>query len=921
MIDCDQLYRDTRLLEDLLGQVVAEDEGMEAVQLVSEIRQLARDRRANVPGAETILSGKIRGLTEEQVRLVARALSIFFDLANLAEDRQRVRVLRQREQDSHPGPISESIGASIRQLKSAGFCASQVQQALDQLDVELVFTAHPSEAKRRSIRSKLRRMRHCLVELDRADLLPRERASVMSRLTADLTVLWQTEFLRPMRPSVLEEVERGLSIMPRLWEVVPDIYQSLRQVLAREYPEFDFTVPRFLRFGSWMGGDRDGHPGVTWDITERTLIWLRDTAIDRHLDWCRRLYDFLSVSRNEVSLEHDLPEALAEAEARWPEFAATLTRVATDEVYRRWIRLLEWRLTQSRCPGMAAPIGDGAYRDGQELEQDVNALIVSLRQCHGQQALAVEVQRWFDLIRVFGLQLTRLDIRQDAGRYREVMSELLQATGECDDFAMLGETERQAVLMQTLGSARPIDEATLAPLTRETLALFRMLHEAIRRFGPNCLGGHIISMTRWPSDMLTVLWLWRRACAEFKASPGLNDPAALTHALRIIPLFEKIGDLKAAPAVMSEILDLPVYAQHLQAQADRQVVMVGYSDSTKDGGYLAACWGLDRAQDLIHQIAAARGIRITFFHGRGGSLGRGGGPAARGILSLPPDALGGSLRLTEQGEVLAERYDDTQVACRHLEQVTYATLVASNVPRPVVHEEWRELMESLAEQSLGAYRGLVETPGFIEFFGEATPIEEIENLPIASRPSRRTGQRTLKDLRAIPWVFAWTQNRCLIPAWYGLGTALSDVKYSNRSHWQRILEMYRQWPFFQAAIDNAATALAKTDMYVGQCYSELCSDDEQRRQIWRLIASERDRSRQTILDLVGGSELLATTPWFQGSIEVRNPDIDPLNLIQIELLRRRRSLEGAAEENELQRQRDLLRLTVQGIAAGMRTTG
>jgi phosphoenolpyruvate carboxylase len=921
MVDNDSLHRDMILLENLLNEIVTEDEGAEAVQLLSEIRHLARDRRANVPGAEATLSERIQGLSEDQARLIARSLSIFFDLANLAEDRQRVRVLRERERDRHPDPISESIGASIQQLKAAGFNAEQVQAALDQLDVELVFTAHPSEAKRRSIRSKLRRMRQCMEDLDRDDQLPRERAGVLARLRADLTVLWQTEFLRPMRPSVLEEVERGLSIMPRLWEVVPEIFLSFRLALSREYPDHEFTLPRFLRFGSWMGGDRDGHPGVTWDITERTLVWLRDTAIDRHLDWCRRLYDFLSVSRNEVSLENDLPGAVAQAEIRWPDFASTLSRVAPHETYRRWIRLIEWRLRQSRCRTMTDSAVDGAYRDGKELERDVDALLTGLKACRGQQTLAVEVQRWFDLTRVFGLHLTRLDVRQDATRYREVMTELFRQTAECDDFGSLSEPLRQEVLLRTMDVVKPIDEDSVAPLTKETLCLFRMLRQAVQRFGPDCLGGHVISMTRWPSDLLTVLWLWRRACAEPRTDASAQAPSSIQYALRIIPLFEKIGDLKAAPGVLAEVLDLPVYSEHLKLQGNRQIVMVGYSDSTKDGGYLAACRGLDRAQDSLHQIAAARNVRLTFFHGRGGSLGRGGGPAARGILSLPPDALGGSLRLTEQGEVLAERYDDMHVAYRHLEQVTFATLVASNIPRPVVRAEWRELMDSLAEHSLKSYRTLVETPGFIEFFGEATPIEEIENLPIASRPSRRTGQRTLNDLRAIPWVFAWTQNRCLIPAWYGLGTALSDVKYNKRSEWQTILEMYRQWPFFQATIDNAATALAKADMYVGQCYSELCTNEEQRRQIWMLIASERDRSRQTILDIVGGAELLATTPWFQSSIEIRNPDIDPLNLIQIELLQRRRRLDVSSEQAEIQRLRDLLRLSVQGVAAGMRTTG
>ena len=925
MVDTDQLLHDTQLLEKLLGQVVTEDEGPEAVQLVTEIRQLARDRRANVPGAEATLSQRIQSLNEEQVRLVARSLSVFFDLANIAEDRQRVRVLRKREQDRHPGPISESIGASIQQLKAAGLNAQQIQEALNKLDVELVFTAHPSEAKRRSIRAKLRRMRLCLEKLDGVELLPRERTGVMTRLRADLTVLWQTEFLRPMRPSVLEEVTRGLSIMPRLWEVVPEIYLSLRQALAREFPEHEFTLPRFLRFGSWMGGDRDGHPGVTWDITAQTLVWLRDAAIERHVKWCRKMFDFLSVSRNEVTLGMDLAGAVEEAEERWPEFAATLTRVPPDEIYRRWIRLIQWRLEQSRCAELSEPARDGAYCDGRDLERDVDALIVSLNACHGQRVLAQEVQRWFDLTRVFGLNLTRLDIRQDAGKHRLVLTDLLRASGECDDFAALSEAKRLALLTKTMGLTtgltKTVDETQLDPLTQETLNLFRMLRQAVERFGADCIGGHVISMTRLPSDLLTVLWLWRRAYAESDAGSSTDNSPELLTALRIIPLFEKIDDLKSAPSVMADILDHPVYAEHLRGQHNRQTVMVGYSDSTKDGGYLAACWGLDGAQDLLHQTAAARKVRLTFFHGRGGSLGRGGGPAARGILSLPADALGGSLRLTEQGEILSERYDDIHVAYRHLEQVTFATLVASNIPRPTVKPEWRELMESLATQSLKVYRELVETPGFIDFFGEATPIEEIENLPIASRPSRRSGQRSLADLRAIPWVFAWTQNRCLIPAWYGLGTALSDVKYNNRSDWQMVIEMYRQWPFFQATIDNAATALAKADMYIGQCYSELCTDESQRGEIWMLIASERDRSRQAIVEIVGGSELLAKTPWFRGSIEVRNPDIDPLNLMQIELLRRRRKLDVDNDQEELEKLRALLRLSVQGVAAGMRTTG
>jgi phosphoenolpyruvate carboxylase len=435
--------------------------------------------------------------------------------------------------------------------------------------------------------------------------------------------------------------------------------------------------------------------------------------------------------------------------------------------------------------------------------------------------------------------------------------------------------------------------------------------------------------------VLSVLWLWKWACQTAAAEDRPQAAADLRSELRIVPLFEKIGDLRRAPETLSAMLDQTRYAEYLARQGNRQVVMVGYSDSTKDGGYLAACWGLYQAQSALHATAEKRGVRLTFFHGRGGSLGRGGGPAARGILSLPSESLDGTLRLTEQGEVLAERYDDVQIAYRHLEQVTWATLAGSTVRRSTPKPEWIELMEKLASRSLAAYRDLVDQPGFMQYFSDATPIEEIENLPIGSRPSRRRGERSLDDLRAIPWVFSWTQNRCLIPAWYGLGTALAEVKYDDRRSWQTVCEMYKQWPFFQATIDNAALALAKADMYVAQQYAELATDDDGRKRIWLRIASERDRSRQVILDVIGVQELLSGTPWFQASIDVRNPYIDPLNLIQIEFLRRRRAqagetpaapaaaTPGTTETSTAQTDplRDLLRLTVQGVAAGMRTTG
>lgn len=907
------------MLGDMLGEVISLQEGPPALELVEAVRLLSRDRRNGSQEAERELSDKIAALEVAQARIVTRAFGVFFDLANIAEDRQRVRVLREREQQRHPQPLSESLVAACAELKEKGLSADQVQVALDSLSIDLVFTAHPSEAKRRAIRAKLRRMRKALQELDRDDLLPRERSRYEDDLRAELHVLWQTEFLRPVKPTVLDEVERGLSIMPRLWEAVPQVYLALRRGLAEHFPGHTFRMPTFLRFGSWMGGDRDGNPFVTADITSQVLCRLRNEAIALHVGWCRKLFDYLSNSEKSAPASAELHQRLDAMLNRWPDLAASLENTSPHESYRRWIKAIEWRLTQSRSATVDTPPATGDYGDGAEFEADVALLCQCLQSDESALPPENEAQRWLDLVRTFGLHLTRLDVRQDARRYQEILSDVFAAAGIVVDYAALDYPTRIRTLVDSLGKATGVSLEKLQPLTQDTLRLYDVMQRAAVRFGPNCLGANVVSLTRTAADVLAPLWLWRwaQSRAERQGRPVAQQD------LKIAPLFEKIGDLKRAADTLSTILDEPLYAEYLKRQGNRQIVMVGYSDSTKDGGYLSACWGLYQAQAALHQCAEKRGVDLTFFHGRGGSLGRGGGPAARGILSLPSESLDGSLRLTEQGEVLAERYDDVQVAYRHLEQVTWATLTASTVRKTMPHADWPQLLESISERSLAVYRELVDQPGFMQFFSSVTPIDEIENLPIGSRPARRRGERTLDDLRAIPWVFAWTQNRCLIPAWYGLGTALTEVKYDDLRAWQTIRTMYKEWPFFAATIDNAALAMAKADMYVAQRYSELTDDADVRKRMWQRIAAERDRSRQAILDVVGEKELLGSTPWFQASIEVRNPYIDPLNLIQIEFLKRRRAALEAGHEPPPENDplRDLLRLTVQGVAAGMRTTG
>lgn len=909
----DLLRRDVRYLGDMLGDVITASEGSDSLALVETIRTLARSRRNGDPQAEADLAQRIGSLSLADARIVARAFSVFFDLANLAEDRHRIRVLRDRVREKYPQPIGETIAAGIKQLQAAGFSPADVQRAIDTVKIELVFTAHPSEAKRRSIRSKLRRMRHALQELERPDLLPRDRADLEVQIRADLTVLWQTAFIRGEKPTVMDEVARGLSITPRLLEVVPRVYDSLREALKTYYPGETFEIPEFLRFGSWMGGDRDGNPHVTAAVTRQTLRWLRQTAVEQHLNICKRMYDFLTISTKEVAIDPRITEKLAEYAGQYPEAAAAIDRVLPEEAYRRFIRLIEWRLQRSLSESDAAQIQPGGYRAGSELVADIDLIRSSLSLHQGSLLADSEVCRWYDVARVFGLNLTRLDVRQDARRYREIMTEIFSTLGIIEGYGDLPEEKRCEILSKHIPWNKPIPTEKLGPLTIDTLELFELLHSATGNFGPECLGAHVISLTQCPSDVLNVLWLWRWAQATAKEkSPD---------ELRIAPLFEKIEDLKNASQTLDAILNHPLYREHVQRLGERQIIMVGYSDSTKDGGYFAACWGLYEGQSNLRTVADKHGVALTFFHGRGGSLGRGGGPAARGILSLPPAALDGTLRLTEQGEVLAERYDDPQIAFRHLEQVAWATLTASALPGVEVKPQWREMMEQLSVRSFTAYRELVDQPGFIQFFATATPIDEIESLPIGSRPARRRGERSLGDLRAIPWVFSWTQNRCLIPAWYGLGTALSEIKYGDRKNWNVLCEMYRSWPFMQATIDNAVLALAKADMYVAHQYADLEPDADIRRRCWSLIAAERDRTRQALLDMVGGNELLATNPWFFSSIEVRNPYIDPLNMIQIELMKRRRTLPDDASDQDREELRDMLRLTVQGIAAGMRTTG
>jgi phosphoenolpyruvate carboxylase len=917
--------RDLESLVELLHQVVVEQAGESLTHVVREVCELARARRAGLPGAEEKLAEKIHGLGEGELAGVVRALSVFFDLANLSEDCQRVRVLHRRERDHYPEPRGESIGAAIARLRKDGLDEIAMQRQLDRLQIELVFTAHPTEAKRRVTRRLLTELRQLLQELDRADLSPFDRDSAYERICAVLTMLWQTDALRPRRPHVMDEVERGLFVAEHLWDVVPRIYRDMRLALDTNYPGHLFQVGRFLRFGSWIGGDRDGNPFVTADITEKTLVLQRRTAVRLHLDVCQEVSKLLNMSTRQEPASPELISAVQAACKLSSVLEQRLAKYLPTEIYRRWLHIIQFRLEATQAALNEQPFGAASaicYGHARELEADLKLMVNSLRQHHGGRIVDCYLQDWIDRVEVFGLHMAALDVRQDSRVHNEVLTELFQALKVADNYTELAENDKQALLAKLLRELPQLPSGEFSEATRDTLALFQLLVKAVHHGGMEVLGGHVISMTRQPSDVLVVLFMWRWAWHQRFA----NAPLPL---LPIVPLFETIGDLARAGETLDSLLSNDTYGAYVkESPHPQQMVMVGYSDSTKDGGYLSAVWGLHKAQEELAETAERHNVRLVTFHGRGGALGRGGGPAARAILSLPPRSVRGALRVTEQGEVLAERYDDPQIAHRHLEQVTWATLLISGERMQPPEAEWLAVAEELSQRSFAKYRSFVDNPGFLAFFHQATPISEIERLPIGSRPSRRREMRSLSDLRAIPWTFAWTQCRQMIPAWYGVGTAMSSYVAQHGGDWSRLNEMYRQWPLFRALIDNADLALAKADIGIAHRYGDLAKDHSAGEELWNQVSAEYELSRGAVLMVTRQPDLLGGTTWLQRSIQERNPFVDPLNLIQIELIKRQRERDGNAPPPPPAENADvsdplgeLIRLTIHGVAAGLRTTG
>jgi len=923
------LRRDVRMLGFELGRVLQAHGGPALYDRVERVRALAKAYRGGDAGALEELKELIAGCSVAELDEVVRALSVFFDLMNLSEDRHRVRVLRDRERELHPRPRKESIGAAVRAMREEhGLSDERIRELFEQLDIELVFTAHPTEAKRVTVRNTLRRLRSDLIEMERRELLPREREALLTQVKNDLACLWETDSFRPRKPTVLEEVKRGLMVCEATWQVVPRLYRAGRDALGMLGSSGEqnrpFSEHIFCRFGTWIGGDRDGNPLVTADVTRATLRMLRRRALELHLDECNAVIRTLSISDRLHPSTKPMQDRLRRMRLRYEGLDEQLDRLNPHETYRMFLTAVRFRLraTLEADPYHAQPAV--AYNDHRALLKDLNLVAKTLRDNgHGEFADSA-LMDWIDRTAACGFHLARLDIREDSRRLNTAVDELARCMGLETGYDQLDEEAKQAVLSAPLASEAVdrLDPGELTEDTRETLRLFTLIDETAGTLGPEALGILIVSMTHHPSDVLAPLWLSRLAAV---LRHDRDEPIALPMA----PLFETIDDLQKADATFHSLMNNPAYRAHVQRTGERQVCMVGYSDSCKDGGYAASNWNLYRAQRALAQAADGHGVELVVFHGRGGSLGRGGGPAARGILSLPNHSVRGRLRMTEQGEVLAERYDDPEIAFRHLEQVTWATLLTADDSKPDPEPRWLEGMGRVAEHAEAAYRAFLREPAFLDYFDYATPIRVIESLPIGSRPSRRrTQERGLETLRAIPYTFAWTQSRHLLTAFFGLGTGLEQVAQASQGDgdgWALMREMYERWLPFRALIENAEMGLCKADPDMAAQYASLLPDQQAGRAMFEVYRREYERTRAAVLRITGRAELLEHVPWLQQSIRVRNPYVDPLNLIQVELMRRMGDRLNQPPENaetsEEQALRDTLRLTTQGLSSGLRTTG
>jgi phosphoenolpyruvate carboxylase len=904
---------DRSLLLDVFRDVVRRGAGEGVLETHEHAVGLARRARAEDTGAAEELAALVAGMDLEEAESLVLTLTRWFQLINLVEDNERIRRVRAREDREAPRARRGSLRDAVGVLAARGASAADVGRLLRQAEVRLVLTAHPTEARRRTTIEKLARVFTVLRDLDERPGL--EPAVARRRLAPTIQELWASDELRAVHPTVLDEVRASLVwFVTTLAAEVPEVYRDLEAALAEAYPGEAVAVPPLLSFGSWIGGDRDGNPNVTPEVTVEALAVMRDQCLRFLEERVELLAGRVSLSERIAGPAPHLDRVLRDGEARFPALAGRLGDLNAAEPYRRAFSFMSARIGATRRgepEGYAAPA---------ELLADLRDAERSLLEGGGELTAAGDLHDVLRQVEVFGFHFARLDIREHAARHRDALDEILAELRVLPGYAGRPDAERSAVLAGLIADPRPLipqDLSGFSDATRDVVRTFRTVRDLLRAGHRGAIQAYVISGTEGPADLLEVLLLMKEA--------GLARAGGEGAELRIVPLFEAAATLEAAPQTLDSLLERPEYRAALRAVGDEQEVMVGYSDSNKDAGYVASGWATYRAQLRTAAVLRRHDASWVFFHGRGGSLGRGGGPTNVAILALPPGTVGGRLKMTEQGEVLAAKYAVAEIAHRELELTTSAALVATGDGHasrrtPPRAERHREVMQAMADRSERVYRELVHgDPDFVRFFLAVTPVDEISRLRLGSRPAKRRQEGGIESLRAIPWVFSWTQTRIVLPAWYGLGTALEAARQDVGLDVLR--EMERDWPFFSSLMANAEMACAKADLRIARRYVDLWDEAEPRERIWEIIRTEFERTVAELLLVCQEERLLDRSPVLQASVDRRNPYVDPLSFLQVDLLRRLRAANGGPPGPDADRLGRVTLTTLNGIAGGLRNTG
>ena len=907
------LRNDIRLLGRILGDTVREQEGEAVFDIVERVRQTAvRFARDNDPAARAELATLLDPLPRDTTQAVVRAFSYFLQLANIAEDEHHIR--RRRAHDLAGSPPREgSLIHALDALAGAQVSPDTIADFFAHAVVAPVLTAHPTEVQRQSLIRNHRDVARLLDQRERLQMTPEEEADNDLALANAILTLWQSRMLRPVRLKVIDEVKNGITYFKEtFFTELPRLYIQATQQLQKRYPDKRWALPPFFRVGSWIGGDRDGNPFVTADILREALRLQSAATLNHYLEEVHELGGELPLSDLLVKVT---PELLALAE-----HSTDHSPQRSDEPYRRALSGIYARLAATarfldQIEPVRHEIGHAEpYATPDTLRADLKVLNNSLK-LNGSASLAGgRLRRLLRAVQVFGFHLAPIDLRQNSDVHARSVAELLAKAGRCPDYEALPEAERVKLLTEEIATPRPLYSPyiTYGEETRGELDIFFAAHALRTKYGAAALPNCIISKTDGISDLLELALLLKESGLLLPGEKPRLD-------VNIIPLFETIEDLQKSAATMDSIFKLPAYRELIAGRGNEHEVMLGYSDSNKDGGFLTSGWELYKAEIELTRVFLQHGVRLRLFHGRGGSVGRGGGPSYHAILAQPAGAVSGQIRLTEQGEVISTKYGNPDTGRRNLEVLLAATLEASltdheNQIEPA--QQFHVVMDDLSARAFNAYRGLVyETPGFTTYFRQSTVVSEIALLNIGSRPASRKASDRIEDLRAIPWVFSWAQCRLMLPGWFGFGSAVEGYLQANPDGLATLRRMLKSWPFFRTLLSNMDMVLAKTDLAIASRYAELVSDAELRERIFSRIKAEWELTCKHLLAIEERNELLADNPMLRNSLKLRAPYMDPLNHLQVELLKRHRA--GETDERVARG----IHLSINGIASGLRNSG